>query len=356
MEEPTFWNAFVPHDINYFRLPVFDHFRRRPYHAQTVHQELDLKQMGDDLAAELVRSESNLNPDDKAKKRERVRRLLFQLSEDVFCSAEEGGLTIFAPTRNEALEHAQRLAKKYGKEKPAEQPGFYLLKVCSDSNAAERIKIARPVAMSADDLELHYGPDVVEFEQQLVESLREQTGGASVLRGEPGTGKTSFIRHLIARLHPTHRFYYLPMNAESYLASPDLVEFWVHQGRAAPDLKKVVVLEDAEDLLMVRSADNRSKVSSLLNIADGLLGEFLQMHLICTVNCAIDQLDPAIGRPGRLIAWREFKRLEHDQAHRLAAAKGLKLQQQSDYSLAEIYRKPVIGSLRTARQTLGFAA
>src|SRR5439155_1566604 len=98
-------------------------------------------------------------------------------------------------------------------------------------------------------------------------SLREQNGGASVFRGEPGTGKTSFIRHLIAGLHSTHRFYYLPMNAERYLASPELVEFWLHESRSAPDLKKVVVLEDAEDLLMRRSADNRSKVSSLLNIA-----------------------------------------------------------------------------------------
>ena len=139
-------------------------------------------------------------------------------------------------------------------------------------------------------------------------------------------------------------------------AGVDLVEFWLHEGRSAPDLKKVVVLEDAEDLLMPRSADNRSKVSSLLNIADGLLGEFLQMHLICTVNCAIDQLDPAIGRPGRLIACREFRRLQYAQAHRLAAAKGLKLQEQSDYSLAEIYRQPVIGGLPTTKQTLGFAA
>ena len=45
------------------------------------------------------------------------------------------------------MEHAERLAAKYGKEKPAEQPGFYLLKVNSGNIHAERIKITRPVAM-----------------------------------------------------------------------------------------------------------------------------------------------------------------------------------------------------------------
>jgi ATPase family associated with various cellular activities (AAA) len=316
MEDCSFWHLFVPREINYFRLPVYDHFRSRPYHAQTVHQELDVKQMREDLAAELVRSDY-VAPDHKTKKREWIRRLLFRLAEDLFCYVEDDDLTIFAPTRKEALEHAERLSAKYGKERPAEKPGFYLLKVGSGSIDAECIKITRSSAMSADDLALHYGPDVVKFEEKLTASLREHAGGASVFRGEPGTGKTSFIRHLIARLHSTHRFYYLPMNAESYLASPDLVEFWLHEGRSAPDLKKVVVLEDAEDLLTPRAADNRSKVSSLLNIADGLLGEFLQMHMICTINCDIDQLDPAIGRPGRLIACREFKRLDYDQAHRL---------------------------------------
>ena len=43
-------------------------------------------------------------------------------------------------------------------------------------------------------------------------------------------------------------------------------------------------------------------------------------------------------------------------AHRLGDAKGFKLQEQTDYSLAEIYRQPVIGGLPTAKKALGFAA
>jgi len=74
------------------------------------------------------------------------------------------------------------------------------------------------------------------------------------------------------------------------------------------------------------------------------------------VNCPIEKLDPAIVRPGRLLACREFKRLNPEQAQMLAAAKGLNLPEQADYSLAEIYRQPVIGGSPTTPKTLGFAA
>ena len=348
------WDILVPRDIDYFRMPVYDHFRCRAYHTQTVEKEWNAKKMAEDLGAELLRSHICFDPDRKANNRQRVHRLLFRFAEDVFCYMEDDELTVYAATRKEALEHAERVTNKYAKEKPAEQPGYYLLKTNCSSIDAVCVKIKHPFVMNDADLGLHYGLDAVEFEQKLIGSLREHTGGTSVFRGEPGTGKTSFIRHLMAKLLLTHRVYYLPMNPERYLASSDLVEFWLHQGRSAPNLKKVIVMEDAEELLMRRSTDNRSKVSSLLNITDGLLGEFLEMHIICTVNCTIDQLDPAIVRQGRLVARREFKRLDYIQAHRLAAAKGLNLPEQTDYSLAEIYRKPVIGGEPTKRKPVGF--
>ena len=129
----------------------------------------------------------------------------------------------------------------------------------------------------------------------------------------------------------------------------------MRQRRLEPEAKKVVILEDAEDLLMQRGADNRQKVANLLNVSDGLLAEFLQTHLICTVNCPIEKLDPAIVRPGRLLACREFMRLSRQQAQELARAKGLRLPEQADYSLAEIYRRPVIGDSPATQKSLGFS-
>jgi hypothetical protein len=90
--------------------------------------------------------------------------------------------------------------------------------------------------------------------------------------------------------------------------------------------------------LMQRSGDNRAALSNMLNVADGLLGEFLNLHLICTVNCEIEKLDPAIIRSGRLLDSWEFRRLTAAEARKLCAAKGIELwEQKEEYSLAEIY-------------------
>jgi hypothetical protein len=90
--------------------------------------------------------------------------------------------------------------------------------------------------------------------------------------------------------------------------------------------------------LLPRDDGTRDKVSSLLNIADGFLGDYLKLHVLATTNVPIHELDPAIIRPGRLTGSREFHRLTRLEAQHIAEAKGFKLvQDQDDYSLAEIY-------------------
>jgi len=331
--------VILPRDVDYFTMPVNLHFGQRPFHARSVRQEWQMSRLREDLAGQIMRSHLVFYYEN-SEKSEHTQQVLFRMGRDVFChlDAESRELTVYAPTAKTANKIADELAKKYAKPAPPpEPPSFYLLKGSKHGFSAEPVPVARPVAMSEDDLALHYGADTVAFEQKMIQAFDRRKGGATILRGEPGTGKTSFIRHLIAKLSRSHMFYYLPMAACEYLTSPNLVEFWLGETRQSPAMKKVVVLEDAEGLLKQRNGGGGEKVSSLLNIADGLLGDFLQMHLICTVNCEITKLDPAIIRPGRLLAYREFKRLSQEQAMRVAAAKGIRLPEQKDYSLAEIF-------------------
>jgi hypothetical protein len=131
-------------------------------------------------------------------------------------------------------------------------------------------------------------------------------------------------------------------------------DFWLTQNEQYREFKKVVILEDAESLLMQRGADNQENLSNLLNISDGFLGEMLKLHVICTINCPMDKIDPAILRPGRLLAMREFVRLSPVQAALLAGAKRFSLNEQADYSLAEMYHGRSCPSPR--RQFLGFSS
>src|SRR5207249_10596152 len=58
--------------------------------------------------------------------------------------------------------------------------------------------------------------------------------------------------------------------------------------------RRFAIIEDAEELLLPRDDGSRAKVSNLLNIGDGFLGEHLNLHLVATTNPPIRQLDAAL--------------------------------------------------------------
>jgi ATP-dependent 26S proteasome regulatory subunit len=68
----------------------------------------------------------------------------------------------------------------------------------------------------------------------------------------------------------------------------------------------VVIIEDAENIMMDRKYNSDSSVSNLLNLSDGLLSDCLSVQIICTFNNSINLIDAALMRKGRLIAKYEF--------------------------------------------------
>ena len=97
----------------------------------------------------------------------------------------------------------------------------------------------------------------------------------------------------------------------------------------------------------------------MLNLTDGLMTQFIKLHLICTLNCKIDDLDPALMRPGRLRFFRNFERMPRERALRMAEHYKLSLRDQADFTLAEVFASPDF-SKNTARASqekgpVGFA-
>jgi SpoVK/Ycf46/Vps4 family AAA+-type ATPase len=100
----------------------------------------------------------------------------------------------------------------------------------------------------------------------------------------------------------------------------------------------VLLLEDAEPLLVSRGNSGRSDgITNLLNITDGLLNDMLSIQVIATFNTDLKNIDGALLRPERLIARKEFKRLNAQDANKLAKAINLDKTFTEDTSLAEIY-------------------
>jgi hypothetical protein len=95
--------------------------------------------------------------------------------------------------------------------------------------------------------------------------------------------------------------------------------------RAAAAPWKSSSSKNADDALMVRETDNRDKVTAILNLSDGMLSDFLCLHVICTINCSAADIDHALLRPGRLVSHRVFRRLDIAQAFLPPASLGKSL-------------------------------
>ena len=112
--------------------------------------------------------------------------------------------------------------------------------------------------------------------------------------------------------------------------NPDFIQLLISNPNS------VLIIEDAENMIMDRKLNNNASVSNLLNISDGLLADFLNVQLICTFNSPVTLVDNALMRKGRLIAKYEFGKLGVEKAKRLSKHLGFDNEITQAMTLAEI--------------------
>jgi hypothetical protein len=161
------------------------------------------------------------------------------------------------------------------------------------------------------DLDLFYEDDFKETDEIIRKRLNQKNDkGIVLLHGLPGTGKTTYLRYLIGKINK--RVMFLSPNIAGSLVDPEFIDLLVDNPNS------VVIIEDAENIIMDRRSNSNSSVSNLLNISDGLLADFLNVQLICTFNNSLTLVDSALMRKGRLIAKYEFGKLSVTKAQRLS--------------------------------------
>lgn len=156
----------------------------------------------------------------------------------------------------------------------------------------------------------NYPEDAIDAFQYIVDDLQRANpmGRLSIVQGEPGTGKTYFIRGILHEVYDAI-FILVPPGMVEDLAGPALIPTLI-RARSMVGIDKPIVLlvEDADKALVPRESrdsqggtnSNLGAISALLNASDGILGTALNLRIICTTNATIDEIDSALLRPGRL--------------------------------------------------------
>ena len=152
----------------------------------------------------------------------------------------------------------------------------------------------------------NYNDDFNAVDEKIRQLIHSDESSIMILHGKPGTGKTSYIRDLIAT-NSDVKFYWLDSSMFNYIDTSEFIEFIVTCKNA------VLVLEDSESLLASREDKANPAIQSLLSISDGMLGDSLKLKFICTFNTDLRNIDKAILRKGRMKVKYEFKDLETEK-------------------------------------------
>lgn len=182
------------------------------------------------------------------------------------------------------------------------------------------------------NLEINYGENFIKIHDSIVKRLNKNNDkGIILLHGDPGTGKTSYIKYLTSLITDKDILFIPPSMAEM-LSEPAIIPFLMDHKNS------ILIIEDAERVISDREGNGSAAgVSNILNLTDGILGDCLSIQIIATFNMKREKIDQALMRPGRLIAEHKFEKLKVNETNKLL--KHLKKDHVSneEMSLADIY-------------------
>ena len=210
-------------------------------------------------------------------------------------------------TQAEFLDEMTGLTDKF-KERQRREPLEINLIVKGSRNMELK---AMEIKRTKLDLNLFYEDDFKETDELIRKRLNQKKDkGIVLLHGLPGAGKTTYLRYLIGKIRK--RVLFLSTSVAGDLMHPDFIQLLIEN----PDT--VLIIEDAENIIMDRKHNPGSAVSNLLNISDGLLADCLNVQMVCTFNSSLTLIDSALLRKGRLIAKYEFGKLGVAKSQKLS--------------------------------------
>ena len=235
---------------------------------------------------------------------------------------------LYGENDREAVDEFEEICKKYYVSPETKKNNIRLLRVTQMGYDLSDFEIE---SITDFNLEEQYNDNFQAEDEKIRDFIQKEKSGIIILHGEKGTGKSTYINHLI-NINPDKMFVYFPSALVPLLGEPGFTDFF-------PRLKdSILILEDCEDALRSREAIGGNKtVNQLLNLSDGLL-KSLGIKFICTFNAPQEEIDEALLRKGRLFAKYEFTKLDAEKSSALLTKLyGKEIKVTEPMSLADIY-------------------
>jgi len=243
-------------------------------------------------------------------------------------------------------EYTKNLVESLSKFRQAEKEQPFEMNIITANQHGLELKQLE-IKPTVLDIGMYYNDDFAPVDAVIRERLmKENDKGIILLHGLPGTGKTTYLRHLIGNLKK--KVLFVSPGVAGNLVNPDFIDLLIDNPNA------VLIIEDAENIIMDRKHTSNSSVSNLLNISDGLLSDCLNVQIICTFNSELNMVDSALLRKGRLIAKYEFGKLGINKSQKLSDHLGFKTVINEPMTLAAIANQHEMDQKVEVKGQIGF--
>jgi hypothetical protein len=202
---------------------------------------------------------------------------------------------------------------------------FYLIAQNQQGLFTQKTKF-KSIPIKDNRFDLFYGKNFPH--EKMKRFVEDETENLMLLHGDPGTGKSNYIKHIIT--NSKKKVIYIAPSMLSVISSPQFVTFMMKNQNS------ILLIEDAEEVL---SIDRNSATNNLLGLTDGFLKDSLGLKVIATFNCDIGKIDPALMRKGRMFLEYKFDKLSVDECRDLATYLGLNKIINEPMTLAEFFNE-----------------
>lgn len=239
------------------------------------------------------------------------------------------------------LETSHKLQSTFRSE---DKPKFRVLIAQDGMFSTEEVETADFNTININEL---YNDDFASVDEVISASIPKNESGMILLHGEPGTGKTTYIKHLISR-YKDKKFIFIQNDFVRELLKPSFIAFLLQNKDA------ILIIEDAEKVVVAReNSSDESIVSTLLQLTDGLFSDFLNIKIICTFNTNLDRIDKALLRKGRMIAKYNFAPLSPEKTAVLSKKLGYE-EVTGSLTLADIFGYDKENFNKATKKGMGF--